>query len=164
VGSGACVGPPIISIRTDCCWYRLGKPAAGYAPWHKPVLKATALATKVMGMLEEETRTARLSFKDVVHRLAEQRYAELKLKAQQGVRVPHSTLTDQPSERERAGAQRLCTPLKSSGHGNPFLKVVTSTETVPILHVLYNLGPVLSLALVLVLGARTKDSYGSKSI
>lgn len=79
-------GVLFVSIRTDCCWYRLGKPAAGYTPWYRPVIRAATLATQAITMLENESRASRLSFKDVVHRLAEQRFAELQLKIQRAVR------------------------------------------------------------------------------
>jgi len=60
-----------VSIRTDGAWYRLGKPSRQYAPWYAPVLKTARLAIKVITMLKEEQRVSRLSFTDVVKRLAE---------------------------------------------------------------------------------------------
>jgi hypothetical protein len=61
-----------ISIRTDAAWYRLVKPAAKYAAWYQVPLKAARIAVKVISWLVEESRASRLSWADVVKRLAEQ--------------------------------------------------------------------------------------------
>eukprot|EP00884_Botryococcus_braunii_P022842 jgi/Botrbrau1/9241/Bobra.180_1s0003.1 len=60
-----------ISIRTDAAWYRLVRPAAKYEPWFKVVLKTARIAVKVLSMLAEEARASRLSFADIIKRLAE---------------------------------------------------------------------------------------------
>lgn len=61
-----------ISIRTDGAWYRLGKPSERYSPWYKPVLKIARLAIKVIVMLKEQGRASKLSFSDVIRKLADQ--------------------------------------------------------------------------------------------
>ncbi|MCO5563301.1 hypothetical protein L7F22_016941 [Adiantum nelumboides] len=60
-----------ISIRTDGAWYRLGQPSKQYSRWYAPVLKTARLAIHIISMLKEEMRVSRLSFADVVKRLAE---------------------------------------------------------------------------------------------
>lgn len=60
-----------ISIRTDGAWYRLGQPSHQYFKWYAPVLKTARLAIHIITMLKEEIRVSRLSFGDVVKRLAE---------------------------------------------------------------------------------------------
>lgn len=59
-----------ISIRTDVAWYRLARPAAKYAAWYNVVLKSARVAVKTLTLLSEEARASRLSFADVVKRLA----------------------------------------------------------------------------------------------
>lgn len=61
-----------ISIRTDVAWYRLSVPAEKYAPWFGVVLKCARLAVKVLQMLSQESRASKLSFNDIVKRLAAQ--------------------------------------------------------------------------------------------
>lgn len=61
-----------ISIRTDGAWYRLGKPSQLYRPWFTPVRKTAELAIEAIKMLDDETRVSRLSFTDVIKKLAEQ--------------------------------------------------------------------------------------------
>jgi DNA (cytosine-5)-methyltransferase 1 len=61
-----------MSIRTDGAWYRLGKPSSQYKPWYSPVLRTARLAIKVINMLKQQQRIARLSFADIVKRLIEQ--------------------------------------------------------------------------------------------
>eukprot|EP01018_Ginkgo_biloba_P018917 Gb_24436 [translate_table: standard] len=61
-----------ISIRTDGAWYRLGKPSKQYAPWYKPVLKTARLAIRIITMLKNESRVSKLSFADIIRKLAEQ--------------------------------------------------------------------------------------------
>eukprot|EP00897_Mesotaenium_endlicherianum_P010338 jgi/Mesen1/9332/ME000061S08775 len=65
-----------ISFRTDIAWYRLGKPAQQYLPWYKPVLTSAKLAISVITMLKAETRVSRLSFNDVIARLADEKRAD----------------------------------------------------------------------------------------
>ncbi|KAH7279981.1 hypothetical protein KP509_37G046300 [Ceratopteris richardii] len=60
-----------ISIRTDGAWYRLGQPSKQYVAWYTPVLKTARMAIHIISMLKEEMRVSRLSFVDVVKRLAE---------------------------------------------------------------------------------------------
>lgn len=60
-----------ISIRTDMSWYRLGTPSKQYAPWYKTVLKTARLAINIIATLKEQTRIARLSFPDVIKKVAE---------------------------------------------------------------------------------------------
>jgi DNA (cytosine-5)-methyltransferase 1 len=61
-----------ISVRTDAGWYRLDKPNPRYAPWFGVPLKGARLAVKLIGMLADEPRASRLSFGEVVRRLADQ--------------------------------------------------------------------------------------------
>ena len=61
-----------ISFRTDGAWYKLGKPSKQYSPWYKPVLKTARLAIKVIVMLKEQSRASKLSFSDVIRKLAYQ--------------------------------------------------------------------------------------------
>lgn len=65
-------GMLFISIRTDGAWYRLGKPSRGYSPWYLPVLKTAQLAVKAITLMKAETRVSRLSFNDIINRLAAQ--------------------------------------------------------------------------------------------
>ncbi|KAJ3669874.1 hypothetical protein LUZ60_010198 [Juncus effusus] len=60
-----------ISIRTDVAWYRLGKPTKQYAPWYDPVLKTAKLAISIITLLKEQSRASKLSFSDVIKKLAE---------------------------------------------------------------------------------------------
>ncbi|OVA00258.1 Bromo adjacent homology (BAH) domain [Macleaya cordata] len=60
-----------ISIRTDMSWYRLGKPSKQYAPWYETVLKTARLAISIITLLKEQSRVSRLSFADVIKRVAE---------------------------------------------------------------------------------------------
>ncbi|PIA25051.1 hypothetical protein AQUCO_13000002v1 [Aquilegia coerulea] len=60
-----------ISIRTDMAWYRLGKPSKRYAPWYAPVLKTAKLAIGIIALLKEQSRVSRLSFSDVIKRVAD---------------------------------------------------------------------------------------------
>ena len=47
------------------------RPSAKYAPWFAVPLKGARLAVKVIGLLSDESRASRLSFADVVKRLAD---------------------------------------------------------------------------------------------
>ncbi|XP_057547555.1 DNA (cytosine-5)-methyltransferase 1A-like [Amaranthus tricolor] len=60
-----------ISIRTDMAWYRLGKPSKQYAPWYETVIKTARLATGIITLLKEQSRVARLSFSEIIKRVAE---------------------------------------------------------------------------------------------
>ncbi|KAL2621227.1 hypothetical protein R1flu_001432 [Riccia fluitans] len=70
-------GMIIISFRTDVSWYRLGTPSKQYVDWYAPVLKTAKIAVKIITMLKEQNRVSRLSFNDVVKRLAEDERTEL---------------------------------------------------------------------------------------
>ncbi|XP_010553726.1 PREDICTED: DNA (cytosine-5)-methyltransferase 1-like isoform X2 [Tarenaya hassleriana] len=59
-----------ISIRTDMAWYRLGKPSKQYAPWYEPVMKTARIAVSIITLLKEQSRIARLSFADVIKKMA----------------------------------------------------------------------------------------------
>lgn len=48
------------------------RPAAKYAPWFRVPLKSARLAVKVISLLSEAERASRLSFADVIKRLAEE--------------------------------------------------------------------------------------------
>ncbi|KAG6551170.1 hypothetical protein Mapa_007405 [Marchantia paleacea] len=69
-------GMLIISFRTEVSWYRLGTPSRQYADWYKPVQKIAKIAVKIITMLKEENRVSRLSFNDVIKKLAEQARTE----------------------------------------------------------------------------------------
>ncbi|PKA56742.1 DNA (cytosine-5)-methyltransferase 1B [Apostasia shenzhenica] len=60
-----------MSIRTDVAWYRLGKPAKQYVPWYEPVVKTARLAISIITLLKEQTRASKLSFSDIIRKLAE---------------------------------------------------------------------------------------------
>ncbi|KAL5697799.1 DNA (cytosine-5-)-methyltransferase [Ranunculus cassubicifolius] len=60
-----------ISIRTDMAWYRLGKPSKQYAPWYAPVLKTAKVSIAIFTLLKEQSRVSRLSFVDIIKKLAE---------------------------------------------------------------------------------------------
>ena len=51
--------------------YRLGKPSKQYAPWYETVLKTARLGLGIITLLKEQTRVARLSFTEIIKRLAE---------------------------------------------------------------------------------------------
>lgn len=59
-----------ISIRTDGAWYRLGKPYKKYLPWYKPILKTARLVIKIIVLLKEQSCASKLSFSDVIRKLA----------------------------------------------------------------------------------------------
>ncbi|XP_021731440.1 DNA (cytosine-5)-methyltransferase 1A-like [Chenopodium quinoa] len=60
-----------ISIRTDMAWYRLGKPSPLYAPWYETVMKTARLTVSIITLLKEQSRVARLSFAEIIKRVAE---------------------------------------------------------------------------------------------
>ncbi|KFK31662.1 dna (cytosine-5)-methyltransferase [Arabis alpina] len=64
-------GMVAISIRTDVAWYRLGKPSKHYAPWYAPVLKTAKVAISIITLLDQQTRSSKLSFTDVIKKLSE---------------------------------------------------------------------------------------------
>ncbi|CAM0876888.1 unnamed protein product [Alopecurus aequalis] len=59
-----------ISIRTDLARYKLRQPTKQYAPWCDTVLKTARLAVSVITLLTEQTRAAKLSFADVIKKVA----------------------------------------------------------------------------------------------
>ena len=61
-----------IWVKTDMRWYRLGKPSEQYQPFYEPVLRIGKLAVDIITMLKAETRASRLSFADVVQKIAMQ--------------------------------------------------------------------------------------------
>ncbi|KAF3791508.1 DNA cytosine-5-methyltransferase 1B [Nymphaea thermarum] len=60
-----------VSIRTDGAWYRLGKASKQYSPWFQPVVKIAKVAISIIKMLKNESRVSRLSFSDVVKKVAD---------------------------------------------------------------------------------------------
>ncbi|KQK20551.1 DNA (cytosine-5)-methyltransferase 1B isoform X2 [Brachypodium distachyon] len=60
-----------ITIRTDVAWYKLRQPIKQYAPWCEPVLKTARLAVSIITLLKEQSRASKLSFVDVIKKVAE---------------------------------------------------------------------------------------------
>ncbi|KXZ43940.1 hypothetical protein GPECTOR_77g36 [Gonium pectorale] len=60
----------VINVRTQVAWYRLKRPSPQYARWHRVVQRAAAVGVKLLSWLEAEERPSRLSFADLVARLA----------------------------------------------------------------------------------------------
>lgn len=60
-----------ITIRTDVAWYKLRQPTKQYAPWCEPVLKTARLAVSIITLLKEQSRASKLSFADVIRKVAE---------------------------------------------------------------------------------------------
>ncbi|MEW5318123.1 MAG: hypothetical protein WDW38_009370 [Sanguina aurantia] len=60
-----------ISIRTDVAWYKLSIPTERYGPWFRTVRRSAQLSLHILGLLSEESRASKLSFADIVKRLAE---------------------------------------------------------------------------------------------
>ncbi|CAL4936475.1 unnamed protein product [Urochloa decumbens] len=60
-----------ITIRTDVAWYKLRQPTKQYAPWCDPVLKTARLAVSIITLLKEQTRASKLSFTEVIKKVAE---------------------------------------------------------------------------------------------
>jgi DNA (cytosine-5)-methyltransferase 1 len=56
-------------FELNCSNYR---PTQKYTPWFRTVLKAARVAVFTLGLLSAESRASRLSFADVVKRIAEQ--------------------------------------------------------------------------------------------
>ncbi|GIM09110.1 hypothetical protein Vretimale_12977 [Volvox reticuliferus] len=63
-------GQVVINIRTDVSWYRLVRPQKRYAPWYRVVQRVANIAVEVLKWLDEQDRASRLSFPDIVSRLA----------------------------------------------------------------------------------------------
>ncbi|CAI9101509.1 OLC1v1038848C1 [Oldenlandia corymbosa var. corymbosa] len=60
-----------ISIRTDTAWYMLGNPLNQYNPWYKPIEKIVTLAISIIKLLQGQRRASRLSFREVVEKVAD---------------------------------------------------------------------------------------------
>ncbi|KAL6638047.1 hypothetical protein ACP70R_025619 [Stipagrostis hirtigluma subsp. patula] len=60
-----------VSIKTDVAWYKLRQPTKQYAPWYEPVLKTARLAVSIITLLKEQSRASRLSFTEVIKKVAE---------------------------------------------------------------------------------------------
>ncbi|EEC81621.1 hypothetical protein OsI_25142 [Oryza sativa Indica Group] len=60
-----------ITIRTDVAWYKLRQPTKQYAPWCEPVLKTARLSVSIITLLKEQSRASKLSFADVIKKVAE---------------------------------------------------------------------------------------------
>ncbi|XP_006650735.1 DNA (cytosine-5)-methyltransferase 1A [Oryza brachyantha] len=60
-----------IAIRTDVAWYKLRQPTKQYAPWCEPVLKTAKLAVSIITLLKEQSRASKLSFAEVIKKVAE---------------------------------------------------------------------------------------------
>ncbi|XP_052148425.1 DNA (cytosine-5)-methyltransferase 1A [Oryza glaberrima] len=60
-----------ITIRTDVAWYKLRQPTKQYAPWCEPVLKTARLAVSIITLLKEQSRASKLSFAEVIKKVAE---------------------------------------------------------------------------------------------
>ncbi|KAK3124625.1 hypothetical protein QOZ80_7BG0589580 [Eleusine coracana subsp. coracana] len=60
-----------VTIRTDVAWYKLRQPTKQYAPWCEPILKTARLAVSIITMLKEQSRASKLSFVDVIKKVAE---------------------------------------------------------------------------------------------
>lgn len=61
-----------IVVRTDCAWYKIRSVHDSYAGWFAPILKVARLAVKLLGVIQEEARSSRLSFDDLTKLLAAQ--------------------------------------------------------------------------------------------
>ncbi|KAL6894257.1 hypothetical protein ACP4OV_008355 [Aristida adscensionis] len=60
-----------ITIRTDVAWYKLRQPTKQYAPWCEPILKTARLAISIITLLKEQSRASKLSFTEVIRKVAE---------------------------------------------------------------------------------------------
>ncbi|GLI71179.1 hypothetical protein VaNZ11_016282 [Volvox africanus] len=63
-------GQVVVNIRTDVSWYRLVRPQKRYAPWYRVVHRIANIAVQILKWLDEQDRASRLSFPDLVSRLA----------------------------------------------------------------------------------------------
>lgn len=59
-----------IVVRTDCAWYKVRTVHPAYQGWFSPILKVARLAVHILGAIQGETRSSRLSFTDVVKQLS----------------------------------------------------------------------------------------------
>lgn len=59
-----------IVVRTDCAWYKVRTVHPAYEGWFSPILKVARLAVHILGAIQGEARSSRLSFTDVVKRLS----------------------------------------------------------------------------------------------
>ena len=63
--------PILFPLETFPHLFHTCRPAPKYLPWFRTVLKAAKVAVHILGLLSAEARASRLSFADVVKRLAE---------------------------------------------------------------------------------------------
>lgn len=59
-----------IVVRTDCAWYKVRTVHPAYEGWFGPILKVARLAVHILGAIQGETRSSRLSFTDIVKQLS----------------------------------------------------------------------------------------------
>jgi DNA (cytosine-5)-methyltransferase 1 len=59
-----------IVIRTDCAWYKIRSVHSAYSGWFEPILKVARLAVSLLGMIQEESRSSKLSFGDLAKRIS----------------------------------------------------------------------------------------------
>ena len=66
------LGPDMVfvSLRTDIGWYSLSHPSRKYKRWADVVLKCATVAAKTLQWICEESRASKLSYGDIVRRLA----------------------------------------------------------------------------------------------
>ena len=59
-----------IVVRTDCAWYKVRTVHPAYEGWFSPILKVARLAVHILGAIQGEARSSRLSFTDIVKQLS----------------------------------------------------------------------------------------------
>lgn len=59
-----------IVFRTDCAWYKVRTVHPAYEGWFSPILKVARLAVHILGAVQAEARSSRLSFADMVKQLS----------------------------------------------------------------------------------------------
>jgi DNA (cytosine-5)-methyltransferase 1 len=102
-----------IIVRTDCAWYKIRSVAPAYAGWFAPILKAARLAVHLIGAVQGEARSARVSFADVVKRLAAQPPSAPTYLSSRADAVRHPGFSrappfEQPPSADLVGLRRLC--------------------------------------------------------
>jgi hypothetical protein len=65
-----------IVVRTDCAWYKIRSVHESYSGWFDPILKVARLAVQLLGMIQKESRSSKVSFTDIAKRLAAQPMTE----------------------------------------------------------------------------------------
>ncbi|XP_010450186.1 PREDICTED: DNA (cytosine-5)-methyltransferase 2-like [Camelina sativa] len=58
-----------MSLRTDNACYKFGKPSNQYAPCFEPVLKKARVGQRILSLVRNETRAAKLSYADILKQL-----------------------------------------------------------------------------------------------